>query len=645
MKARYLVLTLIVSASFLGRAAAQSADTWIATETTDAPTGRGYHSAVWTGSEMVIWGGAFNFSVPLDTGGSYDPVNETWALISSDGAPSPRMHHSTVWTGSEMIVWGGGLTATDSGGRYDPEAETWADTETNGSPTPRYYHTAVWTGSEMIVWGGWNSSAYVQDGARYNPVDDTWSPMSTDGAPSPRGRHTAVWTGSEMIVWGGYSTDGIGGETYHSSGARYDPLTDTWVGMAAAGGPSSRREHTAIWTGSEMVVWGGFEGSDNLSSGGRFDPATNTWKATRTSGAPSGRQDHVSIWTGSEMIIWGGFREPTTYCSTGARYLPEANRWLATSQTDVPRRRRWHSGVWTGSEMIVWGGRFQDYSSNEWLNDGAIFLPGEWVPVAMFPFHEDFEAQSLADHWEASTIGGGRVNLSTSLPYAGLAAVELREVSGYLTSSAELILQIDLSGRDDVLLDFWWYEIGDDFYLGDGVHLSDDYGESWVSVLSFAGGVSSYQNEIIDIDAAATANGLGLNDHFQIKFEFFDNNYITVYEGYVLDEVTVRTEALPMLTVDRSGTGDGVLTSDPAGISCPGDCSESYAHFSEITLSATADGTSTFVGWSGDSDCSDGQLTLLGDVTCTAVFETTEPPLFADGFEFGNTLAWSLVEP
>jgi hypothetical protein len=34
-------------------------------------------------------------------------------------------------------------------------------------------------------------------------VDDTWVPTSTDGAPSARGNHTAVWTGKEMIVWGG----------------------------------------------------------------------------------------------------------------------------------------------------------------------------------------------------------------------------------------------------------------------------------------------------------------------------------------------------------------------------------------------------------------------------------------------------------
>ena len=35
--------------------------------------------------------------------------------------------------------------------------------------------------------------------------DDTWTATSTTNAPSARPGHTAVWTGSEMIVWGGYN--------------------------------------------------------------------------------------------------------------------------------------------------------------------------------------------------------------------------------------------------------------------------------------------------------------------------------------------------------------------------------------------------------------------------------------------------------
>ena len=73
--------------------------------------------------------------------------------------------------------------------------------------------------------------------------------------------------------------------------------------------------HTAVWTGSEMIVWGGYNGSGNLNTGGRYNPGTDSWTATSTTNAPGGRQDCTAVWTGSEMIVWGGF--DGTYLNTG----------------------------------------------------------------------------------------------------------------------------------------------------------------------------------------------------------------------------------------------------------------------------------------------------------------------------------------
>src|SRR5262249_30538869 len=52
-------------------------------------------------------------------------------------------------------------------------------------------------------------------------TDDTWTPSSLTNAPSPREFHTGVWTGSEMIVWGGFD-----GTSYFNTGGRYNPTTD-----------------------------------------------------------------------------------------------------------------------------------------------------------------------------------------------------------------------------------------------------------------------------------------------------------------------------------------------------------------------------------------------------------------------------------
>jgi hypothetical protein len=43
-----------------------------------------------------------------------------------------------------------------------------------------------------------------------------------------------------------------------------------------------------------------------LNDGGLYTPGGNKWTATTTSGAPTGRYYHTAVWTGSEMIVWGG---------------------------------------------------------------------------------------------------------------------------------------------------------------------------------------------------------------------------------------------------------------------------------------------------------------------------------------------------
>ena len=45
----------------------------------------------------------------------------------------------------------------------------------------------------------------------------------------------------------------------------------------------ARRFHTAVWTGSEMIVWGGYYASYpyRLNTGGRYDPATDNWRTRR----------------------------------------------------------------------------------------------------------------------------------------------------------------------------------------------------------------------------------------------------------------------------------------------------------------------------------------------------------------------------
>jgi hypothetical protein len=130
----------------------------------------------------------------------------------------------------------------------------------------------------MIVWGGYDNAGPTQTGGRYNPITDTWIPTSTAAAnPSARYYHTAVWSGSAMIVWGGQDVKGAA----LASGALYAPATDSWTPTpAGAGSPSARTAHAAIWTGTDMIIWGGRNGSAYFNDGASFTPAGNFWTPT-----------------------------------------------------------------------------------------------------------------------------------------------------------------------------------------------------------------------------------------------------------------------------------------------------------------------------------------------------------------------------
>jgi N-acetylneuraminic acid mutarotase len=226
---------------------------------------------------MVVWGGLDGAFV--NTGGRYNPANNTWTATATANAPAVRSGVPSIWTGTEMLVWGGvggsiiSQFALSTGGRYNPAANTWAALPALNAPNPRTGHRAVWTGDEMLIWGGTDLTTNLNTGGRYNRAANSWSAIATNNVPSPRIEHTVVWDGTRMIVWGGAA-----GENFLRDGGIYNPLTDGWLPtQLGTNAPPERALHTAVWTGSEMVVHGGY-------NSGSFSDATtyldDTWHYT-----------------------------------------------------------------------------------------------------------------------------------------------------------------------------------------------------------------------------------------------------------------------------------------------------------------------------------------------------------------------------
>jgi len=84
------------------------------------------------------------------------------------------------------------------------------------------------------------------------------------------------------------------------------------------------------------------------------------------------------------------------------------------------------------------------------------------------------------------------------------------------------------------------------------------------------------------------------------------------------------------LTVNRGGSGDGIVSSSPSGIDCGVDCSEAYVAGAMVTLTAVSSSTSTFTGWTGAGCTGTGNcvVTMNTAETVTAVFDANLFSLF-----------------
>src|SRR3989442_14110496 len=99
-----------------------------------------------------------------------------------------------------------------------------------------------------------------------------------------------------------------------------------------------------------MVIWGGLDGS-NLNTGGRYDPTTDAWTPTSTTNAPSARVYHTAVWTGSVMVVWGG-EEGKSVVLSGRRINPTKDNWAPTSMNDPPSGPNGHNAGWTGKFLV-----------------------------------------------------------------------------------------------------------------------------------------------------------------------------------------------------------------------------------------------------------------------------------------------------
>lgn len=269
----------------------------------------------------------------------------------------------SVWLGNEI---GAGDLAT-----YDVKARTWSTAPSSSGLSPRYGAIGLWTGTEFLVWGGRVGTQITtgdfNNGALYSPSSRSWRPVP----PSPIGARSDdaafVWTGSELLVWGGRSSSS-------ELGAAFNVAQGAWRLLPAA--PiASRFSAASSWTGSELILWGGAAagpsgGLQNYDDGAAYNPTSDNWR--RISQSPLGGRATSATWSGTEMFVIGGavpLRAGSGFfvASDGAAYDPLTDKWRKIS--DGPS---YPGGglAWLGNSLFVAIGKgyafLFDPSRNAW---------------------------------------------------------------------------------------------------------------------------------------------------------------------------------------------------------------------------------------------------------------------------------------
>jgi hypothetical protein len=207
-------------------------------------------------------------------GSAYVPANDSWVPVA-DAPIAARSGAESVWTGTRLVISGGYHEGDDDdrtdGAALDPVSGAWSPIAARPAPGS--------CGGDSSCAGVWTGAAalFPASGLVYDPAGDRWSACAPAPAGGPAAGEPTVWAARRLMAWGtpsdaSDSDDSGDGPPPAPAGAMYDPASNRWQALPA--GPLSGRDrHTAVWTGEEMLVWGGTAGEASLGDGAAFRPA------------------------------------------------------------------------------------------------------------------------------------------------------------------------------------------------------------------------------------------------------------------------------------------------------------------------------------------------------------------------------------
>ena len=320
-------------------------------------------TSVWTGTRLIVFGRR-PLTHSADVAEAYDPARDAWSRLSPPAGPRYSPGYRAVWTGKEMLAFGGFHSVA-----FNPTTGRWRELR-----RPLRDGIIVWTGVEAVGWGGGCCGDAFSDGAAYNPATGRYRKLARSPL-APSQRPMGAWTGRELIVFvSGFDPDGRPYPARLARAAAYNPATNTWRRLPPFPRAGLRFAGTAVWDGHDVLV---VAAGTNARSTRAYDPAANRWRrlrslpAGRIGATAVWTGERVLLWGGEN-------RNASTDPRNGFAYDPRTDRWSSIPRTPLSRRSgsvvAWTERsliVWGGVTPAPVGSR----SAPTYHRDGAAFTP------------------------------------------------------------------------------------------------------------------------------------------------------------------------------------------------------------------------------------------------------------------------------
>lgn len=314
---------------------------WV--EMAPAPLAQRHESVgVWTGSEMLVAGGAtgclhWSFvgceNLPetyVGDGAAYDPESDSWRRIAD--APAALRSANAVWSGSEMVV-----TARAGTFAYDPEQDAWRTWEPRPRVSPYTYEGDSLLPPVVTPAGIVYASPHQPEGSTsadllLDPASGTWSRLPRDPFGETFARSVA-WDGERL--WSlSMSVENYRANGTPDAGASMrlavleGGITDGTWRVAEWSTPNMTVNASLWWTANGLLVSPAFEGSAifyspdtgwsevegppavcdpvPVDAGDRWISLSGPTIASDEPSCPLLRDPDVALWAGDDLLMWGG---------------------------------------------------------------------------------------------------------------------------------------------------------------------------------------------------------------------------------------------------------------------------------------------------------------------------------------------------